>query len=210
MSHLQLAYVFSQKAQVNSEFTLAALEGMGRSAIESRGIPVLGFFPTLGLQTANQLIMEGIELLLKALVLMRGNDPTSGHGLRRLFDHLEPSDKNLVEGIVRNAIVESSTGPVPYGLPNIASATLMGGPPGAPDSSSGYNNMNADQFFDFLDAEWKSKKSQYLGASTKFTTDGTLRASTRVLAGAISTCLALAKESIDRIERLAQSHPTSL
>ena len=208
MSRVQLAYVFSQKARINAEFTLAALKGMGRSSIEYKGILALGHFPSLGLQTANQLIMEGVELLLKALVLIQGNDPNSGHDLRRLFDCLEPSDKNLVESIVQNAIKESSTGPVPYGLPNIASATFLGGPLGTPDPSSDYKNMNAEQFFDFLDAEWNSERSQYLGASREFTTRGTLRASTRVLAGAISTCLALAKELIERIEKLARSRPT--
>ena len=204
-SNVQLAYFFSQKAKVNAEFTRAALRGMGRSAIENRGVPAIGALPTLGLQTAIQLIMEGIELTLKALVLMRGNSPSPRHRLRQLFDRIEDSDKNLVECIVQNAIAQSSKGPVPFGLPNVASATLMGGPLGEPDPSSGYSNMNAKQFFDLLDAAWRSQYSQYLGADLRFTTHGILRASTRVLAGAISVCTELAENSIGRIEKLVES-----
>ncbi len=143
--------------------------------------------------------------MLKALVLVRGNSPSPRHRLRQLFDCLEDPDKNLVERIVQNAIAQSSKGPVPFGLPNVASTTLMGSPLGEPDPSSGYSKMNAKQFFDLLDAAWRSQYSQYLGADLRFITHGTLRASTRVLAGATSVCIELAENSIGKIEKLVQS-----
>ena len=208
MSPLLLAYAFSQKAKVNAEFSLAALKGMGSSASAPRGNPVIGLFPTLGLQTASQLILEGIELLLKALALMRFNTPSSEHSLKKLFGCLHPSDKKLIERIVQTAIAKSSTGSVPFGLRNIASGTVMGGPLRAPDPTGGYGSgMNAEHFFALLDAEWKSEKSQYLGADTRFVTHGTLRANTRVLAGSIYTCSELAKVAIERIEKLTQRRP---
>ena len=67
MCRVELAYEFAQKALVNVEFVVAAIPGMGRDALTPRGS-----IPTLGLQPAMQLTMEGIELLLKALVLARG------------------------------------------------------------------------------------------------------------------------------------------
>ena len=192
-SRARLAYDFAEKASVNAEFVVAAVKGMGRGALAIRGT-----IPTMGLQPANQLIAEGIELLLKAMVLARGGRPKAMHDLVVLFDSLQEEDKGTVETVVHDALARSSTGPVPYGLPNVASAVLVGAAPlGEPDPTAGYGKMNAREFLRVIYAEWAAQRSQYLGADAQFEAGTTLRASTRLLAGAIMLCERLAKACVE-------------
>ena len=97
---------------MNVEFAVAAIQNLGRSALRPRGL-----VPSMGLQPAFQLTLEGIELLLKALVLMDGRRPKTVHHLFRLFNHLNHHDKATVESIVRSAVVTSASGRLPFGLP---------------------------------------------------------------------------------------------
>ena len=145
-----LAQEFAGKAKVNAEFVLAALKGMGRDVLGGVGV-----LPALGLQPANQLIAEGIELALKALLLARGSTPPAHHRLRCLYALLDDADRSFVDEAVRHAVDESATGSVPFGLPNVASAAVRGGAPlGEGDPSSGYAEMDAAAFFALLDATW--------------------------------------------------------
>ena len=197
-SRARLAYDFAEKAKVNAEFVVAAVKGMGRDALAIRGT-----IPTMALQPANQLTAEGIELLLKAMALARGGMPPATHDLAILFDSLQDEDKETVETVVHDALACSSTGPVPYGLPNVASAVLVGAAPlGEPDPTAGFGKMNAREFLLLIYREWGAQRSQYLGADAQFEAGTTLRASTRLLAGAIMLCERLAeaclKKSRDR------------
>ena len=112
-----LAQEFAEKAKVNAEFVLAALGGLGRDALVGGGM-----VPALGLHPANQLIAEGIELAIKAFTLARGSTPAPDHRLRCLYALLDEDDKTFVDETVRSAVDESATSPVPFGLPNVASA----------------------------------------------------------------------------------------
>ena len=168
MVNVSLAYEFSEKALVNVEFTVAAIQKMGHAVVRSRGM-----IPALGLQPAFQLTLEGIELVLKALVLMSGRNPDTDHDLFRLFDQLDDHDKEVVESIVKKAVGRSASGPLPLGLPNLASASLRGNVPlGENDPTSGYGEMNASQFFQLLSSQWGSQSSQYLGADKGFFVGG--------------------------------------
>ena len=113
---------------------------------------------------ANQLIAEGIELAMKALMLARGSTPPAHHSLRALCSVLDDTDKVFVDETVRNAIDQSATGPVPFGLPNVVSAAVRGSAPlGEVDPIAGYADMDAAAFFALLDATWGAESSQYLG-----------------------------------------------
>ena len=68
MSRMILAEEFTAKA--NAKFVVAALHVLGPRVFKGAG-----GVPSLGLQIANQLIMESIELALKAIMLARGCKP---------------------------------------------------------------------------------------------------------------------------------------
>ena len=197
MSTTMLAQEFAGKAKVNAEFVLAALKGMGGDALGGVGV-----LPALGLQPANQLIAEGIELAFKALLLARGSTPPAHHRLRCLYALLDDADRSFVDEAVRHAVDESATGSVPFGLPNVASAAVRGGAPlGEGDPSSGYAEMDAAAFFALLDATWGAESSQYLGADRRFVVGKVLRTNTRVLAGGILVCLGLAERVCSSTQR---------
>lgn len=194
--HVQLTLDFAQKAKVNSEFVLAAVKGMGRDALAVRGS-----IPTMGLQPANQLVAEGIELLLKALVLARGGTPAATHNLVALFDSLEGPDKETVKVVADDSIACSATGALPYGLPNVASAVLVGNAPlGEPDPTGGYGDLDVRGFLRLLYQQWAPQRSQYLGADTEFAVGTTLRANSRLRAGALLFCEGLAERCIKRFK----------
>ena len=106
MSPMMPAQKFAAKANVNAELVLAALNGMGRDALAGVGV-----LPALGLQPANQLIAEGIEMAMMALMLVRDSSPPADHGLRGLHVLLESPDKAFVDEAVRSAVQQSATGP---------------------------------------------------------------------------------------------------
>ena len=190
---MMLAQEFAEKAKVNAEFVLAALRGMGRGALAGAGV-----LPALGLQPANQLIAEGIELAMKALMLARGSTPPPDHRLRCLYALLDGPDKAFVDETVRSAVQESATGSVPFGLPNVASAAVRGNAPlGERDPAAGYAEMDAAAFFALLDETWGAESSQYLGADREFVVEKVLRTNTRVLAGGILVCLGLVARLVD-------------
>ena len=201
---------FVAKAKINAEFVLAAIGGMTKRN-ESPPIPW-----TLALQPANQLIVEGLELLLKALLMKRGKTPPREHKLKRIYMRLSQVDKSLVNDVVCDAIARSATGAVPFGLPNLAGVTLRqhlvtGVDDAEEDRTCGYAEMDAPAFFGMLDAEWSTDSSQYLGVTPKFSIDKqTLRTNTRVLAGGILVCLMLPERLRDDSQQVmptTQDHP---
>ena len=110
---------------------------------------------------------------------------------------LDDADKAFVDDTVRSAVDESATGPVPFSLPNVASAALQGGAPlGEADRAAGYAEMDTAAFFELLDAEWSAESSQYLGADRHFVVGRVVRTNTRVLAGGILVCLGLAEQLV--------------
>ena len=198
MSTMMLARDFAEKAKVNAEFVLAALKGLPRDALRGGGI-----VPNLGLHPANQLIAEGIELAMKALILARAQSSPPAriahHRLRCLYALIDKTkaDKSFVDETVRSAVHRSATGPMLFGLPNVASAAYRGGTSlGEADPAAGYAEMDAAAFFALLDATWAAQSSQYLGADQKFVVAGVLRTNTRVLAGGILVCLGLAERLV--------------
>ena len=60
------------RPRLNAHFVLAAIRGFLSS---TKGIP--GYERILAFQPANQLIVEGLELVLKAMLLKRGKKPAS-------------------------------------------------------------------------------------------------------------------------------------
>ncbi|MCY3624106.1 MAG: hypothetical protein OXH68_20640 [Gammaproteobacteria bacterium] len=103
---------------------------------------------------------------------------------------------------MRQAIEESATGPLPYGLPNIGAAGLLkpialGVDSAEEDRTQGFRDMDACAFFRMLDAEWEATVSQYVGYKPGFVVEKqTMRVDTRILAGAIHACLALAEHIV--------------
>lgn len=189
MSGTMLAEEFAAKANANARFVVAALKALG-----PEGFKGAGGVPSLGLQIANQLIVEGLELALKATMLTRGGRPPPKHELEHLYSELDAADKSLVDKVVREAVLESATGSVPLGLPNFVSATIRHSDAiGQKDPIEGYKEMDAEAFFRLLDTLWLSKNSQYLGADSSFTPRGVLRTDLRVLAGGILACLQLSE-----------------
>ena len=81
----------------------------------------------IAFQPAYQLSIEGLELLLKALLAKQGMTPPLKHPLSSLYKRLLPSNKAVVDQAVREAINESATGSLPFGLPNIGAAGLLKG-----------------------------------------------------------------------------------
>ena len=162
MSTMMLAQTFAEKAKVNAEFVLAALKGLPRDVLRGDGIvPNLSFYP------ANQLIAEGIELAMKALILARAQssppDHIAHHRLRSLYALIDKTkaDKSFVDETVRSAVHRSSTGPMPFGLPNVASVAYRGGASlGGADPAAGYAEMDAAAFFALLDATWAAPEQQ--------------------------------------------------
>ena len=181
---------FAQKARLNAEFVLAAIPELAR---HDRGMRDL-----IALQPAYQLTVEGLELVLKAATLSQGMTPDPIHSLAQLHADLPPTEKLIVDDAVRGAIEESSTGSIPFDLPNSAGVGLLrdfvlGVDEAEEDRTSGYGQMDAPAFFRMLDAEWGSDVSQYLGVTRGFSVEKqTLRVNMRVLAGAIRVCLTLA------------------
>ena len=153
----------------------------------------------MAFQPAYQLSIEALELLLKALLAQQGMTPPSIHPLSSLYGELLPCKRAVVEQAVRDAIEEAATGELPYGLPNIAAAGLLkrialGVDAAEEDRTQGFLGMDAHAFFEMLDAEWEATVSQYVGYTRGFVVKKqTMKVNTRVLAGAIHACLALAE-----------------
>ena len=188
---------FAVKARINATFVLAAIRGLN----SPEGL--LGDDRILAFQPANQLIVEGLELLLKAMLLKRDKTPPRTHKLKRIYTQLPPSDGSVVDAVVRDAIERSATGAVPFGLPNVAGVVLrkdlrLGVDEGEEDHTGGFADMNAPAFFEMLDTEWGTDSSQYVGVTSRFDIEKqTLRVNTRVLAGATMVCLMLADRILD-------------
>ena len=91
-----LARDFGSKAQANANFVLAALGGL-------RFIEVTVLSP-FGLLPANQLVAEGLELVLKACALSQGVKPETKHRLKYLYERLDASDQRIVDTTVKSAI----------------------------------------------------------------------------------------------------------
>ena len=202
MSHEFLIRKFAEKAKFNSGKAIDSVPQPPEDGLEFDVPTAIAEF-----QLPHQLISEGLELVLKSLWLVRGNLPPPIHCLRRLFDGLEAPEKELVERVVKGAIKESSTGALPFSLPNVGAVMLMedvklgeGRSPGIFDAMSGYAEMDAALFFDAIDREWKSERTQYLGSNLQFETRGALRVNTRVLAGATLVCIELANWIIAKLQ----------
>ena len=112
-----IAETFADKARINANFALAAIRGGGPSK-EDLPSRIVAYQP------ANQLIVEGLELLLKAMLLKQGTKPSLEHRLSVLYAELPASDKTVVGTVVHEAIAESSTGALPFELPNEAGVML--------------------------------------------------------------------------------------
>ena len=181
---------FAAKARTNAKFVLAAIPGISDMDGTSR---IVAFQP------AYQLSVEGLELLLKALLAQQGMRPPSIHPLSSLYDKLLPCNKEVVDHAVREAINESATGALPYGLPNIGGVGLLkaielGVDEAEEDRTLGFRDMDVHEFFEMLDAEWEATISKYVGYTRHFVVEKqTMRVDTRVLAGAILVCFMLAE-----------------
>ena len=184
---------FATKARINTKFVLAAIPGIS---------DLDGMSGIIAFQPAYQLSVEGLELLLKALLAQQGTTPPSIHPLSSLYKRLLPVNKAVVDQAVREAINESATGALPYGLPNIGAAGLLkdiepGVDEAEEDRTQSFQDMDAHEFFEMLDAEWESTISQYMGYTRGFVVEKqTMRVNTRVLAGAIHVCLTLAEHIV--------------
>ena len=196
---------FALKVKSNAE---AAIDSVLRTS-ERRGGRGDVATAIVAFQLSQQLVTEGLELILKSLWLLCGDTPPLRHSLPVLLRGLRAPMRKLVERVVKSAIIESSTGRIPYDLPNIAAVMLLedvklgeGRSVGAIDPMRDYSKMDATRFFSAINQEWQSEKTQYLGANPKFETRGTLRVNTRVLAGAVLVCNELANEIITRLDAL--------
>ena len=184
---------FATKSRLNAKFVLAAIPGIAE---------IDGMSRIIAFQPAYQLIIEGLELLLKALLAQQGLKPPLQHPLSLLYKRLLPCNKAVVDQAVREAINESATGPLPYGLPNMAGTGLLksfelGVDKAEEDRTQGFQNMDVRAFFEMLDAEWEVNVSQYMGYTREFIVEKqAMRVNTRVLAGAIHACLALAEHIV--------------
>ena len=184
---------FATKARINAKFVLAAIPGIS---------DIDGMSGIIAFQPAYQLSVEGLELLLKALLAQQGRTPPPIHPLSSLYDKLLPCNKAVVDQAVREAINESAMGALPYGLPNIGAAGLLqaielGVDEAEKDRTQGFQDMDVHEFFEMLDAEWEATISQYMGYTRGFLVEKqTMRVNTRVLAGAIHVCLALAEHIV--------------
>ena len=184
---------FATKARINTKFVLAAIPGIS---------DIDGMSGIIAFQPAYQLSIEGLELLLKALLAKQGMTPPPKHPLSSLYKRLLPSNKAVVDQAVREAINESATGALPFGLPNIGAAGLLkdielGVDEAEEDRTRGFQDMDVHEFFEMLDAEWEPTISQYMGYTCGFVVEKqTMRVNTRVLAGAIHVCLTLAEHIV--------------
>ncbi len=178
----------AEKGRVNAEFVLAAILGLD---VEKPAIILL--------QPAYQLAVEGLELVLKAMMLKQGADPHPTHQLETLYEQLTQADKSVVDDAVRSAIDESATGPVPFNLQNVAGVQLLkdftlGVDTAEEDHTSGYAHMEPVEFLRMLDTEWGTDISQYVGVTRSFSIEKqTIRVDTRILAGSIRVLLTLAE-----------------
>ena len=181
---------FATKARINAKFVLAAIPGIS---------DIDGMSGIIAFQPAYQLSIEGLELLLKALLAQQDTTPPPKHSLSFLYTRLPPCNKAVVDQAVREAINESATGALPYGLPNIGAAGLLkaielGVDEAEKDRTRGLQDMKVHGFFEMLDAEWEANISQYMGYTRGFVVQKqTMSVNTRVLAGAIHVCLTLAE-----------------
>ena len=184
---------FATKARTNAKFVLAAIPGIS---------DIDGMSGIIAFQPAYQLSVEGLELLLKALLAQQGMTPPGIHPLSSLYNRLLPCNKAVVDQAVREAINESATGALPYGLPNISGTGLLraielGVDEAEEDRTQGFQDMDVHGFFEMLDAEWEATISQYMGYTRGFVVEKqTMRVNTRVLAGAIHVCLTLAEHIV--------------
>ena len=93
---------FATKARINAKFVLAAIPGISN---------IDGMSSIIAFQPAYQLSVEGLELLLKALLAQQqGMNPPTIHPLSFLYNKLRPCNKAVVDQAVREAINESATG----------------------------------------------------------------------------------------------------
>ncbi len=190
---------FATKARINAKFVLAAIPGIA---------DIDGMSGIIAFQPAYQLCVEGLELLLKAPLAQQGMTPPPIHPLSSLYKKLLPCNKAVVDQAVREAIDQSATGALPYGLPNLGAAGLLkplelGVDEPEEDRTQGFQDMDVHKFFEMLDAEWEATISQYMGYTRGFVVEKqTMRVNTRVLAGAICVCLALAEHIVGPEEDL--------
>ncbi|MCY4615662.1 MAG: hypothetical protein OXC71_04620 [Chloroflexi bacterium] len=195
-----MAENFVAKSRINAAAALAITRGVAWDTDTSTD----WHDQFLPIQPAYQLIVEGLELLLKAMCLRRNKKPSAKHKLADLYMELPEGDKSVVDVVVRDAIQQSASGQVPLGLPNVAAVVLLknfvlGVDQAEADHTRGFAGMDAPSFFRMLDAEWGTDNSQYVGVTSAFSIKKqTLRINTRVLAGAILACQDLA----DRISGL--------
>ena len=184
---------FATKARINAKFVLAAIPGIS---------DIDGMSRIIAFQPAYQLSVEGLELLLKALLAQPDKTPPTTHRLSCLYNKLLPCNKAVVDQAVREAINESATGALPYGLPNIGGTGLLkaielGVDEAEEDRTQGFQDMDVHEFFEMLDAEWEATISQYVGYPPGFIVEKqTMRVNPRVLAGAIHVCLTLAEHIV--------------
>ena len=182
---------FAEKGRVNAEFVVAAIRHL---PARPRGL--------LLFQPAYQLTVEGLELVLKAMILKRGVAPPKKHELEILYSQLTQIDKSVVESAVRSAIDESSGEEIPFDIPNYAGVQLLksfvlGVDEADEDPTSGYSQMGAADLFLLLDTEWGTDISQYVGVTRSFSIEKqTIRVNTRVLAGSVKVLLTLAEHLI--------------
>ena len=190
---MAIAEDFATKARINAKFVLAAIPEIS---------DIDGMSGIIAFQPAYQLSLEGLELLLKALLAQQGMTPPPIHPLSSLYDELLPCNKAVVDQAVREAINESATGALPYGLPNIGAAGLLQAielrfDKAEEDRTQEFQDMDVQEFFEMLDAEWEATISQYMGYTRGFVVEKqTMRVNTRVLAAAIHICLALAEHIV--------------
>ena len=191
---------FAAKARINAKFVLAAIPEVSK---------IDDMYGIIALQPAYQLIIEGLELLLKALLAEQGITPPSIHPLSSLYNSLSRCNKAVVEQTVRHAITETATGALPYGLPNRSGVQLLkdfelGVDKAEKDPTQGFQDMDVRKFLKMLDAEWENTISKYMGYTTGFVVQKqTVRINTRILAGSIHVCLALAEHIIGPEKDLA-------
>ena len=194
VERVSMAENFVAKSRINAAAALAITRGVEWDA----DTPADWHDLFLPVQPAYQLIVEGLELLLKAMCLRRSKKPSAKHKLAELYMELPESDRSVVDVVVRDSIEQSSSGQVPLGLPNVAAVVLLkdlvlGVDQAEADHTRGFAAMDAPTFFWMLDAEWGTDNSQYVGVTSAFSIKKqTLRINTRVLAGAILVCQGLA------------------
>ena len=194
---------FANKAKANAVCAVAAVKGTNFPGEHDPAHTRIYLH-----QSANQLVMEGFELLLKAL-LIRGNvEPPLTHSLMALHRKLPRPEREMVDAVILECIEESATGTLPLDVPNMAAVllnkTIMLGPEyesiteHEEDYTTGYAQMDAYAFFKMLDNQWPVQVTQYAGVSQRFIMEKpVIRVNTRVFSGSALACMRLADRILD-------------